>query len=47
MRKPAAQKQAETNMARRGPCFSTQVPMTAAEMPSMPMAMEKMTPIAV
>ena len=46
-RKPAAQKQAETNMALRGPFASTQVPATAADNPSITIAMLKITPIAV
>ena len=46
-RKPAAQKQAETNIALRGPLRSTQVPPTAADSPSMTIAMLKMMPIAV
>ena len=47
MRKPAPQKQAATNMALRGPLRSTHVPPTAADSPSITMAMEKVTPIAV
>ena len=47
MRKPAPQKQAATNIALRGPLRSTQVPPTAADRPSMTMAIEKVTPIAV
>ena len=46
-RKPVAQKQAETNIALRGPLFSTQVPATAADRPSITIAMLKMMPIAV
>ena len=46
-RKPVTQKQAEVNIAARGPLRSTQVPKTAAERPSMTMAMEKTTPMAV
>ena len=34
-------------MALRGPLRSTHVPKTAADRPSMTMAIEKMTPIAV
>ena len=41
------QKQAEVNIAARGPLRSTQVPATAAESPSITIAMLKMTPIAV
>ncbi len=46
-RKPAAQKQAAVNIAARGPTRSTQVPITAAETPSITIAIEKMIPIAV
>ncbi len=46
-RKPAAQKQAAVNIARRGPTRSTQVPSTAAASPSITMATEKTMPIAV
>src|SRR5690348_11413972 len=46
-RNPEAQKQAETNMALRGPLDSTQVPPKAADRPSMTIAMLKMMPIAV
>ncbi|TDO44161.1 hypothetical protein EV643_117184 [Kribbella sp. VKM Ac-2527] len=45
--KPVAQKQADTNIALRGPFRSTQVPPTAADRPSITIAMLKMTPIAV
>src|SRR4051812_45315451 len=47
MRKPDAQKQAAVNIARRGPTRSTQVPVTAAAMPSITIAMEKISPTAV
>ena len=46
-RKPVPQKEAATNIDLRGPLRSTQVPMKAAESPSITMAMEKITPIAV
>ncbi len=46
-RKPPAQNSAAVNIARRGPPESTQVPNTAAETPSITIAIEKMTPIAV
>ena len=46
-RKPADQQQAETNIALRGPLRSTQVPPTAADSPSITIAIEKITPIAV
>jgi hypothetical protein len=46
-RKPTDQQIAATNIAARGPLRSTQVPKTAAESPSMTMAIEKMIPIAV
>ena len=46
-RKPSPHALAATNIALRGPLRSTQVPITAAERPSMTMAMEKMMPIAV
>ena len=45
--KPTDQKSAATNIAARGPCVSTQVPKTAAESPSITIAIEKMIPIAV
>ena len=45
--KPEAQKQAEVNIAFRGPLRSTQVPPRAADRPSITIAMLKMTPIAV
>ena len=35
------------NIAARGPLWSTQVPATAAERPSITIAIEKMIPIAV
>lgn len=47
MKKPADQQQAAVNIVRRGPTRSTQVPKTAAEAPSMTIAIEKMTPMAV
>ena len=47
MRKPAPQQLAAVNMVRRGPTRSTHVPKTAAESPSMTMAMEKTMPIIV
>lgn len=47
MRNPDAQKQAAVNIAARGPTRSTQVPITAADTPSMTIAIEKMIPIAV
>ena len=46
-RNPTAQKHAETNIARRGPFRSTQRPPTAADEPSMTMAILKIAPIAV
>ncbi len=46
-RKPVAHSTAATNIAARGPLRSTQVPKTAAERPSITMAIEKITPIAV
>ena len=46
-RKPDTQKTAEVNMAARGPLVSTHVPKTAAERPSITIAIEKMIPIAV
>ena len=46
-RKPAPQQQAATNIALRGPLRSTHVPPTAADRPSITIAMEKITPIAV
>jgi hypothetical protein len=46
-RKPDTQKTAEVNMAARGPFLSTQVPKTAAESPSITIAIEKMIPIEV
>lgn len=46
-RKPEAQKQAAVNIALRGPPLSTHVPKTAAERPSITIAMEKMKPIEV
>jgi hypothetical protein len=46
-RKPAAHSTAATNIAARGPFRSTQVPNTAAESPSITIAIEKITPIAV
>src|SRR4051812_15247900 len=45
--KPTNQKQAAVNMAARGPLRSTQVPATAAERPSITIAMLKTTPTAV
>ena len=45
--KPTAQQSAAVAMARRGPPVSTQVPNTAAETPSITIAIEKMMPIAV
>ncbi len=45
--KPVLQKQAAVNIAARGPLRSTQVPATAAERPSITIAMLKITPIAV
>ena len=42
---PPDQKDAATNIALRGPFVSTQVPMKAADSPSITMAMEKITPI--
>ena len=46
-RNPADQKQAEVNIAARGPLRSTQVPATAAESPSITIAMLKMIPMRV
>ena len=46
-RNPVDQNTAETSIALRGPFRSTQVPPTAADSPSMTMAMLKMMPIAV
>ncbi len=46
-RNPVAQKQADTNIAFRGPLRSTQVPPIAADRPSITIAMLKITPIAV
>src|SRR4051795_8882840 len=46
-RKPVTQKQAEVNIAARGPLRSTQVPNRAADRPSITIAIEKMMPIAV
>ncbi len=45
--KPVAQKQAAVNIAARGPLVSTQVPATAADRPSITIAMLKMTPTEV
>ena len=47
MKKPDAQNTAAAVIAARGPLRSTQVPMTAAERPSITIAIEKITPIAV
>ena len=47
IRKPPDQNTAEANIALRGPLLSTQVPMAAADRPSITMAMEKITPISV
>ena len=44
-RKPVDHRQALTNIALRGPLRSTQVPPTAADRPSITMAMEKTMPI--
>jgi hypothetical protein len=46
-RKPVDQNTAAVNIAARGPLRSTQVPKTAAESPSITMAIEKMMPMAV
>ncbi len=46
-RKPADQQQAAVNIALRGPTLSTQVPKSAALMPSITMAIENTKPIAV
>jgi hypothetical protein len=46
-RNPLAQNTAETNMALRGPLFSTHVPPIAADSPSITIAMLKMMPMAV
>jgi len=46
-RKPLDQNTAETNIALRGPLFSTHVPPTAADNPSITIAMLKMMPMAV
>jgi hypothetical protein len=46
-RKPAPQQQAAVNIAFRGPTRSTQVPNTAAESPSITIAIEKTKPMAV
>ena len=46
-RNPDTQKTAEVAIAARGPFLSTQVPKTAAESPSITIAIEKMMPIAV
>ena len=46
-RNPAAQQQAAVNIAFRGPTRSTQVPKTAADNPSITMAIENTKPIAV
>src|SRR5829696_7102540 len=45
-RKPETQNTAAVNMAARGPFRSTHVPNTAAESPSITIAIEKMIPIA-
>ena len=42
---PAAQKHAAVNIAARGPLRSTHVPITAADRPSITIAIEKITPI--
>jgi hypothetical protein len=47
IRKPTDQNTAAANIAARGPFLSTQVPNSAAETPSMTIAIEKMMPIAV
>ncbi len=47
IRKPAPQQHAAVNIARRGPTRSTQVPKTAAESPSITIAIEKTMPIEV
>ncbi len=47
MRNPAPQQSAAVAMAMRGPTRSTQVPSTAAERPSITMAIEKIAAIAV
>ena len=46
-RKPLDQKRAATNIAARGPWRSTQVPITAADSPSITIAIEKIHPMAV
>ena len=46
-RNPVPQKQAEVNIALRGPLRSTQVPITAADSPSITIAIENTIPIAV
>ena len=46
-RKPAAQKQAAVNIDLRGPTRSTQVPRTAADRPSITIAIENTMPICV
>ena len=46
-RKPTDQQSAAATIARRGPPVSTQVPKTAAERPSITMAIENTRPIAV
>ncbi len=46
-RKPADQATAAATIARRGPPVSTQVPNTAADRPSITMAMEKTMPTEV
>ena len=46
-RKPADQNRAAATIAARGPLWSTQVPSTAADRPSITIAIEKMMPIAV
>ena len=46
-RNPVTQKTAEVAIAARGPLRSTHLPKTAADSPSMTIAIEKMMPIAV
>jgi hypothetical protein len=43
-RNPVDQKQAAVNIARRGPPWSTHLPATAADSPSITIAIEKMKP---
>ena len=47
IRKPPPQHRAAVNIAMRGPTRSTQVPSTAAERPSITIAIEKIHAIAV